>query len=66
MNLSADMTRYLVWAGVVAAGALLAVVDWRWIRRPIFGVLLAAGVAGGLMATKVPSLLERAVTTWRA
>ena len=53
MNLSPDMTRYFAWAAVVAAGALFAVVDWRWIGRPIFGVLLAAGVGGGIVVTQV-------------
>ena len=53
MNLSVDMTRYIAWAAVVVAGALLAVVDWRWIRRPVFGVLLAAGVGVGIIVTKV-------------
>ena len=53
MNLSADMTRYFAWAAVVVAGALFAVVDWRWIRRPIFGLLLAAGVGGGIVVTQV-------------
>jgi hypothetical protein len=33
------MTRYFVWAAVVVAGALLAVADWRWIKRPVFGAL---------------------------
>jgi hypothetical protein len=46
------LTRYLVWAGTVAAGALLAVLD-RWIRRPLFGALLVAGVGGGLIITTV-------------
>ncbi len=48
MNLSPDLTRYFMWAGVVVVGALLAVVDWRQIRRPVFGVLLVAGVVAGL------------------
>lgn len=45
------MTRYFVWAGVVVAGALLAVIDWRWIGRPVLGALLVAGVAGGIVVT---------------
>jgi hypothetical protein len=53
MNSSADLTRYLIWAGVVVGGALLGVVDRRWIRLPVLGALLAAGVIGGLMVTKI-------------
>jgi hypothetical protein len=53
MNLSPDLTRYVTWAGVVAVGALLAVVDWRQIRRPVFGVLLVAGVVAGLIIEQV-------------
>ena len=53
MNLSPDMTRYFAWAAVVVAGALFAVVDWRWIRRPVFGVLLAAGVGGGSIVSQI-------------
>ena len=45
--------RYLVWAAVVVAGALLAVVDWRWIKRPVCGALLVAGVVGGIIITNV-------------
>ncbi len=45
--------RYLVWAGVVAVGAILGVVDLRRTGRPLFGVLLAAGVIGGLVITKI-------------
>jgi hypothetical protein len=47
------MTRYLVWAAVVVAGALLAVVDWRWIKRPVFRALLVAGVLGGAIVINV-------------
>jgi hypothetical protein len=53
MNLSPDLTRYFMWAGVVVVGALLAVVDWRQIRRPVFGVLLVAGVVAGLIIEQV-------------
>jgi hypothetical protein len=48
-----DLTRYLVWMGVIALGAVVAVIDRRWIGRPVLGVLLVAGVAGGFMITKV-------------
>jgi hypothetical protein len=48
-----DMTRYFVWAGVVVAGALFAVADWRWIKRPVFGALLVAGVLGGTIVINV-------------
>ena len=54
MQLSAnDLTRYLVWIGVIAFGAVLAVIDRRWIRRPAFGFLLGAGVAGDFIITRV-------------
>ena len=54
MQLSADdLTRYLVWMGVIAFGAVLAAIDRRWIRRPVFAFLLVAGVAGGFIITKV-------------
>lgn len=53
MDSSADLTRYLVWGAVIAIGALLAVLDWRWIRRPLLGLLLIAGVGGGLLTMRV-------------
>jgi hypothetical protein len=53
MELSTETTRYLVWAGVVVAGALLAVVDRRWIGRPVSGLLLVAGVVAGFLIEKV-------------
>jgi hypothetical protein len=53
MNLSPELTRYVVWAGVVVVGALLAVVDWRQIRRPVFGLLLVAGVVAGFVIEQV-------------
>jgi hypothetical protein len=42
-----------MWAGVVVFGALLAVVEWRQIRRPVFGVLLGIGVATGFIIEQV-------------
>jgi hypothetical protein len=45
--------RYPIWGGVIAIGALFAVLDRRWIRRPRFAVLLVAGVIGGLIITRV-------------
>jgi hypothetical protein len=53
MRLSPDFARYFVWVGIVVVSTLLAVVDWRWIRRPVFGVLLVAGVGGGFVVEKV-------------
>ena len=47
------MTRYVVWTAVVIAGAALAVCDWRWLRRPWFGVLLVAVLCGGLVTMQV-------------
>jgi hypothetical protein len=53
MNLFPELTRYAVWAGVVMLGALLAVVDRRQIRRPVFGALLTAGVIAGFIIEQV-------------
>jgi hypothetical protein len=53
MDLSPDLTRYLVWTGVTAIGVFLAVLDRRCIGRPLFGVLLVAGVISGIIMTKV-------------
>lgn len=53
INLSTDMTRYLIWASVVGLGMVLAVVDRRVIGRWVFGLLLIAGVAAGLALTVV-------------
>ena len=53
MQPDSGLTRYVVWAGIVAIGVLLAVVDRRWIRWPLCGMLLVAGVAGGLVITQV-------------
>lgn len=53
MKLSLDTTRYLVWAGIVVLGMVLAVVDRRVIGRWLFGLLLVAGIAGGLALTVV-------------
>ena len=49
MDRSPDMTRYFMWAGVVVFGALLAVVDRRQIRRPVFGLLLVIGIVAGFI-----------------
>ena len=53
MELHTDLTRYVVWAGVIAIGAMVAVVDRRWIGHPLLGVLLVAGICGGLIITSV-------------
>jgi hypothetical protein len=53
MTLSPDMTRYFAWAGVVVAGSLLAIADWRWIKRPVFGLFFVAGVIGGIVVTEL-------------
>lgn len=42
-TLSAEVMRYLIWGGVIAIGALFAVLDRRWIRRPLFAVLSGGG-----------------------
>jgi hypothetical protein len=47
------MTRYVVWTGAVVAGTVLALIDWRWIKRPVFATLLVAGVVGGVIVTNV-------------
>lgn len=46
-------TSYIAYAVMIAVGAALGIVDWRWIRRPLFGLLLIAGVCGGLITTQV-------------
>jgi hypothetical protein len=51
MESSEDLIRYLMWGSPVPVGTILAVVDWRLIHRPVFGILLLLGVAGGLGAT---------------
>jgi hypothetical protein len=53
MDRSPDMTRYFMWAGVVVFGALLAVVDRRQIRRPVFGLLLVIGIVAGFIIEQV-------------
>jgi len=53
MDLSPDLTRYLTWAAVVVFGALLAVVDRRQIRRPVFGLLLVIGFVAGFIIEQV-------------
>jgi hypothetical protein len=52
-TLAADLLRYVIWGAVIAIGALVAMLEWRWIGRPLFAVLLVAGVIGGLIITKV-------------
>ena len=53
MDRSPDMTRYFMWTGVVVFGALLAVVDRRQIRRPVFGLLLVIGIVAGFIIEQV-------------
>jgi hypothetical protein len=47
-----DLTRYVLWAAIVAIGALLSAGDRRWIGWPLLGMLLVAGVVGGLVVTR--------------
>jgi hypothetical protein len=49
MDRQPDYGFYLFWAGVVALGALFAALDRRWIKRPILGLVLIAGVPGGFV-----------------
>lgn len=51
--MSLELIRYIIWAGIVALGILLAILDRRWIRRPLFALLLVAGIVGGIITTKV-------------
>ncbi len=53
MSHAPDPIRYVVIAAVLVLGALLALADWRWIRRPVCGLLLLSGVAGGYSLTIV-------------
>jgi hypothetical protein len=50
--LSPEVTRYLAWAAMVIVGIVLAVIDRRWIGRPLFGVLVLTGVAAGFVITR--------------
>jgi hypothetical protein len=50
-ELAPDLTRYLMWAGVVALGAILAALDRRLLGRPLLGLLLVAGLVGGFIVT---------------
>ena len=52
MKLTPDLIRYVVWVGSIAIGTLLAILDRRCIRWPLFGVLLVAGIIGGLIITR--------------
>lgn len=49
--MDAEFTRYTQWALAVLAGVPLAFVDWRLIKRPIFGVVLVLGIAAGAAVT---------------
>ena len=51
--MSPELWRYLVWAGVVVLGAVLAVVDRRVLGRWLFGMLLVAAVAVGMLVTVI-------------
>ena len=53
MELSPELTRYLVWAAVVAIGALMALLERRCTRWPWFGLLLLAGIGAGLLVMQV-------------
>jgi hypothetical protein len=53
VTLSPDVIRYASWAAVIAFGAVLAILDRRCIGRPLFGALLVAGIACGLIITRV-------------
>jgi len=50
---SPELTRYLVWTGIVIVGALLAIVDRRQIGRPLLGILLVAGIVAGFVIEAV-------------
>jgi hypothetical protein len=53
MELPPDVFRYLVWSGIVAVGALLAVFDRRFIGWPVLAVLLVGGLVAGIVITRV-------------
>src|SRR6476659_8136832 len=48
-----ELGRYIIWAGIIAVGIGLAVLDRRWIGWPLFAALLLAGIVGGIITTKV-------------
>ena len=51
--MSGELARYIIWAGIVAVGVGLAILDRRWIRWPLFAALLLAGIVGGIIITKI-------------
>jgi hypothetical protein len=46
------MSFYLFWSAVVASGAAFRLVDGRWIKRPVLGLLAPAGVPIGVITTQ--------------
>ena len=53
MELSVELTRYLSWASVVMFGALLALLERRWTTWPWLGLVLLAGIGGGLLVMQL-------------
>ena len=47
------MSFYLFWSAVLASGAVFRFVDGRWIKRPVLGLLVLAGVPAGVIMTQV-------------
>ena len=47
------MVFYLFWTAVLAAGAAFRLIDARWIRRPVLGLLMLAGIPAGAIMTQV-------------
>ena len=47
------MMHWLAWSGALVVGTLLALIDWRWTKRPVAALFLVSGVVGGVIVTDV-------------
>jgi len=47
------MTFYLFWTVVFLSGAVFRLVDRNWIKRPVLGLLMLAGIPTGAILTEV-------------
>ena len=47
------MIFYLFWTVVFVSGAVFRLVDRNWIKRPVLGLLMLAGIPAGAILTEV-------------
>jgi len=47
------MVFYLFWTAVFASGAVFRLIDGSWIKRPVLGLLMLAGIPAGAIMTQV-------------